>query len=161
MTTQGSVRGGCSPAKKGVQTPAPVRPLSIEENERRVYEVGGPHRLSILRRVLSVSCVRQATKLPDLYIRIPLSIGAELCSGLPRIHLPRTSMNRVRMAASSRAWLNGLAGSAMDAAPEWRTEMCPSCGLSHSSAEGQRRASHSLCELGTTRSLPPCRRRTG
>jgi hypothetical protein len=46
MTTQGPVRGGCSPAKKGVQTPAPVRPLSIEENERRVYEVGGPYRLS-------------------------------------------------------------------------------------------------------------------
>jgi hypothetical protein len=46
MTTQGPVRGGCSPAKKGVQTLAPVRPLSIEENERRVYEVGGPQGLS-------------------------------------------------------------------------------------------------------------------
>jgi hypothetical protein len=27
--------------------------------------------------------------------------------------------------------------------------MCPSCGLSHSCAEGQRWASHSPCELGT------------
>jgi integrase len=27
--------------------------------------------------------------------------------------------------------------------------MCPSCGLSHSCAEGQRCASHSPCELGT------------
>ena len=94
MTTQGPVRGGCSPGKKGVQTPALVRLLSIEENERRVYEVGGPQRLSILRRVLSLSYVRQATKLPDLYIRMPLSISAELCSELPRIHLPRTRVNR-------------------------------------------------------------------
>ena len=49
----------------------------------------------------------------------------------------------------------------MAAAPELRTEMCPSSGLSHSSAEGQRRASHSLCELGTTLSRPPCRNRVG
>jgi hypothetical protein len=27
--------------------------------------------------------------------------------------------------------------------------MCPSCGLSHSCAEGQRCAIHSPCELGT------------
>jgi hypothetical protein len=31
---------------------------------------------AILRRVLSVSYVQQATKLSDLYIRMPLSIGA-------------------------------------------------------------------------------------
>ena len=49
----------------------------------------------------------------------------------------------------------------MEAAPELRIEMCPSFGLSHSSAEGQRRASHSPCELGTTRSRLPCTRRTG
>src|SRR5215212_7943963 len=93
MTTQGPVRGGCSPGKKGVQTPAPMRPLSIEENERRVYEVGGPHGLSILRRVLSMSYVRQATKQPDLYIRMPLSIGAELCGELPRTPNRRSSQN--------------------------------------------------------------------
>ena len=45
--------------------------------------------------------------------------------------------------------------------PAPRTEMCPSSGRSHSSAEGVRRASHSPCELGTTRSRPPCRNRTG
>src|SRR5215213_7594887 len=92
--TQGSVRGGCSPAKKGVKTPAPARPLSIEENERRVYEVGGPQGLSILRRVLPVSYVRWATQLPDLHIRMPLSIGAELCGELPRTPNMPTSMRR-------------------------------------------------------------------
>jgi hypothetical protein len=49
----------------------------------------------------------------------------------------------------------------MDAAPQPRTEMCPSSGQSRSSAEGQWRASLSLCELGTTRSRPPCRNRVG
>src|SRR5215212_11213875 len=96
MTTQGPVQGGCSPAKESVQTLAPVRPLSIEENERRVYEVGGPHGLSILRRVLPVSYVRRATQLPDLHIRMPLSIGAELCGELPRTPIRRTSENSVK-----------------------------------------------------------------
>jgi hypothetical protein len=41
------------------------------------------------------------------------------------------------------------------------TEMCPSPGHSRSSAEGQQRASHSLCELGTTRSRPLCTKRIG
>jgi hypothetical protein len=49
----------------------------------------------------------------------------------------------------------------MVAALELRTEMFPSSGHSRSSAEGQRRASHSLCELGTTRSRPPCTKRIG
>ena len=44
---------------------------------------------------------------------------------------------------------------------EPRTEMCPSSGHSLSSAAGQRRVSHSLCELGTTRSWPPCTKRIG
>ncbi len=47
------------------------------------------------------------------------------------------------------------------AAAESRTEMCPSSEVNRSSAEGQRRASHSLCELGTTRSRPPCRKTAG
>src|SRR5215208_598840 len=71
--------------------PRPVRPLSIEENERRVYEVGGPQGLSILRRVLPVSYVRWATQLPDLYIRMPLSIGVALCGELARTPNIRTS----------------------------------------------------------------------
>src|SRR5215210_7966669 len=92
MTTQGPVRGGCSPAKKSVQTRAPVCPLSIEENERRVYEVGGPQGLSILRRVLSVSYVQRATKQPDLYIRMPPGVGPELCE-LPRTPNRGSSQN--------------------------------------------------------------------
>jgi hypothetical protein len=40
-------------------------------------------------RCLMYDRPRSYLKLPDLYIRMPLSIGAELCSELPRIHLPR------------------------------------------------------------------------
>jgi hypothetical protein len=49
----------------------------------------------------------------------------------------------------------------MAALLEPSTEMCPSSGHSRGSAEGQQRASHSLCELGTTRSRPPCTKRIG
>ncbi len=38
-------------------------------------------------------------------------------------------------------------------------QMYPSPRTSRSSAEGQRRASHSLCGHGTTQSLAPCRSR--
>jgi hypothetical protein len=47
------------------------------------------------------------------------------------------------------------------AAPELRVEVCPSSGYSHSCAEGQRCASPSPCEAGSTRSRPPCTKRTG
>src|SRR6266511_4899008 len=49
----------------------------------------------------------------------------------------------------------------MAVAPELRTEMCPSSGRSRNSAERVWRASHLPCELGTIRSWPPCRNRTG
>ena len=41
----------------------------------------------------------------------------------------------------------------MAAVAELRTDMCPSSDDNRSSAEGQRRASHSLCELGTTQGV--------
>jgi hypothetical protein len=76
-------------------------------------------------------------------------------SGMRRIGLgASTSSSRgvspdcARYPARSRSH-----SSALDA---WdRTEMCPSPGISHSSADGQRCASHALWALGATRSSVP------
>ena len=93
--------------------------------------------------------------------RPPLK-GVGTDRGVPILLRVRISVRHIcgRSRVAQPWWARSLCHS-MDAAPEPRTEMCPSSEQSSSSAEGQWRASHSLCELGTTRSRPPWRNRVG
>ena len=71
-------------------------------------------------------------------------------------------MLRADLAAQRRgpqAWATSQSRAATPQEP--RTETCPSSGRSHSSASGQRAASQAPCALGTIRSCPPWKTRTG